>query len=382
MRQGRWIIGSLMLMAWGAHTPLRAADERPQTLGEAKAKDQLQKLGEIATLPIIQAKNVSEVVQIDVKDNDLIVSTHLPATEEAVVRTPGLGGLSTVTRAVRQFDPVRPPMSTLEFHNFDYTIPNYVCVHTSVSDAPGKLMLVQDFDALEDQVHSIQLLQNTGEVNEGDARVTLYVQITGTPAVDIRRQANSIVELRRQFPAETRLYVDPIFRTLRQEGVLSRVDPRLAWQVLADGYSPSAQLQSDVKVIVTRLDADNFADREAASRDLEKLGQPAALALMKIDRKALSDEQKGRVDAFLATFKTVPSPQARQLRLSRDFLLDCLYCDDLALRQRALEQLQSVAGHAIEFDLSAEPAKRLAAIEKLRSSLGTAAATQATTRDQ
>src|SRR5439155_18224770 len=104
--------------------------------------------------------------------------------------------------------------------------------------------------------------------------------------------------------------------------------------------------------------------------------------LMKIDRKALSDEQKGRVDAFLATFKTVPSPQARQLRLSRDFLLDCLYCDDLALRQRALEQLQSVAGHAIEFDLSAEPAKRLAAIEKLRSSLGTAAATQATTRDQ
>jgi hypothetical protein len=137
-----------------------------------------------------------------------------------------------------------------------------------------------------------------------------------------------------------------------------------------------------LKRILAQLDAENFADRETASRDLEKLGQPAALALMKMDRNSLSDEQRGRVDAFLAQFKTVPPEEAEQYRHDRDFLLDCLFADDLAIRTRALEQLRKVTGKPIDFDVTlTDSQKRLAAIGKLRAELDARPASQDTVRE-
>src|SRR5438067_6424514 len=73
-----------------------AAEERPQTLGEAKAKEQVQKLAEVATLPIVTAKSAADVLQMNIRDNDLVVSTKLQPTDDAVVRAPGLPGLSKV----------------------------------------------------------------------------------------------------------------------------------------------------------------------------------------------------------------------------------------------------------------------------------------------
>jgi hypothetical protein len=182
--------------------------------------------------------------------------------------------------------------------------------------------------------------------------------------------ADNIIELRRQYPNETSTYLDPIFRTLRMGGLLSRVDPRLAWQVFADAFVPSEKLKSDLKNVLAKLDADSFQDRETAARELTQLGQPAALALMRMDRKNLTEEQRTRVDAFLSQFRTVPPEQAEKYRRDTDFLLDCLFADDEALRVRALEQLRRVTGKSIEFDVTADADHRLAAIEKLRDMIG------------
>src|SRR5947199_954851 len=106
-------------------------------------------------------------------------------------------------------------------------------------------MLSQDWDRLDDQTRTVQLIQSARDLGEGENRVTLYVQIIGTPAVDLRLGAESIVDLRRKYPAETAKYVDPIFRTLRQEGLLARVDPKLAWQVFAAAFTPPAELDQE-----------------------------------------------------------------------------------------------------------------------------------------
>jgi hypothetical protein len=369
MRQRLLIVISLLLTSG---VVARAADEaRPATLGEAKAKEQVQSLAEVATLPILTADRPSDVIQIGIRDNFLLVQTKLKPTEQAVVRAPGLPGLSRV-RITRDpgVDPILPVVETFNLDNVDYSVPGVVSVHTGVAQSPGKLMITQDHDRMDDQVHSVQLVQTTGDIGEGDSPVMLYVQITASPEVNKKLPAKDIVDLRRKYPNETSTYLDPIFRTLRMNGFLLRVDPRLAWQVFADGFVPPAQLQSDLKRVLAALDADDFQAREAASRELEKLGQPAALALMKVDRNSLTDEQRGRVDAFVAQFKTVPPEKAEEYRRSRDFLLDCLFAEDEQIRARALEQLRKVTGRPIEFDVTADADHRLAAIEKLRAEVG------------
>jgi hypothetical protein len=336
MRRHR-IIGRMLVIAALALPATRAAaDDHPATLGEAKAKEQLQALADVATLPILNADRPTDVISLEVKDDFLLARTKLPAAEQAVARAPGLPGLTRV-RIVRDLiDPNRPPMEQFNFDNVDYTVPGIVALHTAVTQTPGKLTVTQDRERLDDEVHSIQLIQSTGEIGEGEKRIMLYVQITAAPEVKKQLGADNIIELRRKYPNETATYLDPIFRTLRMGGLLSRVDPRLAWQVFADAFVPSEKLKSDVKNVLAKLDADSFQDREAASRELAQLGQPAALTLMKMDRNRLTEEQRTRVDAFLSQFRTVPPEQAERYRRDTDFLLDCLFAEDQALRIRAL----------------------------------------------
>src|SRR5207247_1544970 len=132
MRRG-WIISAALAVGLcGTARAVRAADERPQTLAEAKAKEQIQSLAEVATLPILTAAGPTDVVQLFVHDNDLVLSSKLPPTEQAVVRAPGLGGLSTVRITRDQRDPTLPPVETFNLDNVDYTIPGVVAVHTSI----------------------------------------------------------------------------------------------------------------------------------------------------------------------------------------------------------------------------------------------------------
>ena len=358
-----------------------AAEERPQTLGEAKAKEQLQTLAEVATLPILNAERPSDVVMIGIRDKDLVVTTKLPPTDQAVVRAPGLPGLTRVSIRRNLIDPNLPPVDTFNLENVDYSVPGAVSVHTSVTQSPGKLQLTQDYDRMDDQVHSVQLIQSTGPMDENEHRIMLYVQITAPPEINKKLPADSIEDLRRQYPNETSRYLDPIFRQLRMNGFLSRVDPKLAWQVFADAYQPPAKLQSDLRTLVAKLDAEDFQEREAASKELDKLGEPAALTLMKLDRKSLSEEQRGRIDAFVAKFRPVPSEQAEAYRRDPDFLLDCLFAEDEGIRERALDQLRSVTGKPIEFDLSADEDHRLAGIAKLRAEIGAKPTNQQAPKD-
>jgi hypothetical protein len=350
-----------------------ATAEALPTTGESKVKEQLQSLADVATLPIVTAKRVTDVVELTISNNDLQVRSALAPIDQAVARAPGLPGITRV----RIPDDADSPKTLLNVDNVDYSASDAISVHTSVSRTYGKIMLTQARNRLDDETHMVQLIQTTTDQAEGEPRVVLYVQITAEPVVDLRLSADSVVELRRRFPAEVAKYVDPIFRTLRQDGLLARVDSKLAWQVFADAYKPSADLMQNVNKLVKQLGAEGFQEREAASQELEKLDQPAALAMMRMDRTGLTDEQRGRIDAFLAKFKTVPDPEAQRLRSDPDFLLDCLFSEDESLRRQALSELAKVVGKPIEFDVTAAPDARLAAITRLRSAFG---ATPATTK--
>jgi hypothetical protein len=244
---------------------------------------------------------------------------------------------------------------------------------------PGRLDITQDYNLLSDEVHSVHLIQTLGAMVEGEPRVMLHVQLTAAPGVRLQLAGDNIVELRHNYPAEIAKYLDPIFRTLSQDGLLAKVDPKLAWQVFGDEYKPGPELVSQVQSLLKKLDAEDFQDREAASKALAELGQPAALALRRMDRNGWSEEQVGRVDAFLAKFKPSNDVEAKRLRGDRDFLLDCLFSDDAQIRELAFKQLQSVVGRPIEFDLKASSQQRLDSIRRLRASIGATPTTNAKT---
>ncbi|MEA2711899.1 MAG: hypothetical protein QOF78_4500 [Phycisphaerales bacterium] len=361
--------------------PAEAPAEPPkESLAEVKIKESLQAAADAAQYARLNAASVSQVIRVTINDKDLLVASSLPATEAAIVSAPGLSGLTKVT-VLRQGDDKNAPLARFSLENADYSAPDAVSIHTSVQmPVPGQLHLNQDYNLLADEVHTVQLIQNLSEIVEGEPRVRLYVQITAQPEVNLRLEAENIVQLRHKFPAEVAKYVDPIFRSLRQDGLLAQVDPKLAWQVFADAYTPPANVLATVQGLVKKLDAEKFQDRETASKALEALGQPAALALLRVDRSGWSEEQVGRVDAFLAKFKTTDDAEAKRLRKDRDFLLDCLFSEEEPIRRRAHAELQKLVGRPVEFDITAPPEQRLESIKRLRASIGAAPATQAKLR--
>jgi hypothetical protein len=325
-------------------------------------------------------KGVADIFDLSIRENFVHLSSKMPAGE-ASVAVSELPGLTTVN-IDRTDDPPEAPLRRFTIVNFDYTVPDVVCVRTEITQAvPGRLSIVQDRIPLDDEVNSVQLLQNLGEMeDENEPRIGLFVQVTGSKEVRLTYQAKNMIELRRRFPAEVAKYVDPIFRTLHQDELLAKVDTKLAWQVFADAYTPPAEVIEKVNALVKQLDAEDFQARESASKSLEALGQPAALTLRRAERKGWTEEQITRVNAFLAKFKMIDDATARQYRADRNFLIDCLYADDESIRRRAHAQLQKLIGRPIEFDPTAPQEQRYIALRRVRAEIGTPATTLANER--
>jgi hypothetical protein len=77
----------------------------------------------------------------------------------------------------------------------------------------------------------------------------------------------------------------------------------------------------------------------------------------------LSAEQKSRIEAFERSFTSV---DVTGMADDREFLLDCLYTDDAALRGAATKRLSKLLDKKIEWKPVDSDAARDAEIQKLR----------------
>ena len=109
--------------------------------------------------------------------------------------------------------------------------------------------------------------------------------------------------------------------------------------------------------------------REAAMATLRALGPDGALVLYHIDRAGLSLEQVGRVDALIAIHSFLSRDQAARIASDPEFLLDCLYSDELAVREVAVKRLDKLAGKELGIDPAAPKEARSAKIEAARREL-------------
>jgi hypothetical protein len=102
--------------------------------------------------------------------------------------------------------------------------------------------------------------------------------------------------------------------------------------------------------LLPQLEADDPADREAASGRLELLGNAGVLAAMRMDMSNLSAEQKARLLTFVSRHRHQPAATAAAQRRDPAFLIDCLESFDPAVRMVARAELEKVVGKSIKFD--------------------------------
>ncbi len=193
--------------------------------------------------------------------------------------------------------------------------------------------------------------------------------------VNVSISAPSFSGLRHQSPLAFNECLRPVLRELSLDSVLA-ADAQTAWQVFSSSWEPNEKSTNSVNALLTRLDSDDFQEREEAAHALATAGEDVALALVHIDRSTLSPQQIAVFEQVLAPRFNMTRAEAERLSHDTDFLLDCLYCDNPRTRSAALDKLKSIRREARDFNLPDGDSERCAAIEKLRDQIDPPPATR------
>jgi hypothetical protein len=349
-----------------ADPPARDLDAlRAQRLAETR-----EEIGQLRSIPPVPIK---ELIRLEVKDGLIELRTSVPPTDGRVsILTPDWNGLSVlwIEGDGQEADGFHSPRAFL-LHHRSFSMPGQIEVHTHVTAQPGVLTVARDMDGIRTQT-SVQLIQNPIVAEAPDKVLRLYVQetdsLTGERLTDVKVSAGSWDELRRSHPREVQTYLAPILADLGHDKTLLRIDPRLAWQVLAEGLSPDEATRARVMDLLKGLDDPRYASRKEAADALEAIGQPAAAVLATVPPGSLSPQQEVAVTAFLAPFRPADPNEVARLQRDRDFLMDCLACDELTLRIAAADRLKALSGEIL-FDPYADEATRTEQIARLRARL-------------
>jgi hypothetical protein len=270
-------------------------------------------------------------------------------------QTPALSQITpTLRRSLIKFNALdQMPQPDAQRRNFNLIVGDYdvgpgAYRLITISKAADHLMLDCD-SGVGERSDYVQLIQDPPPSidaaeggNDPASRVRLIVQVSSAEdaGTTLTRSAASFVDLRRTYPTDVNRLIRPLARDLGVEDRMFAVDPLSAWQVLGADAPSDTKTEDSVKKVLTDLDAQDFKQRLAAQRRLEEMGEPAALALYRLDRSKLSPEAAGAIESFLAGYHPLTDAEAAKLGHDPDFLLDVLFCDDPELRRLAAGRLE------------------------------------------
>jgi hypothetical protein len=127
--------------------------------------------------------------------------------------------------------------------------------------------------------------------------------------------------------------------------VLRRLGPARS---ASDVYRVFDQIPADPKVtaaigpLISRLDSDDGAVRDAAAARLKAMGRAGTLACLRLDPATLSPEQKNRLAAFYAAEGWIHVSDLEAARNDEAFLASCAEDQDEAVRTAASSMLAAI----------------------------------------
>jgi hypothetical protein len=355
--------------AVSATFPAKAADP-PKS--EREKLIELQRIHQQKTLaddtPLPQTR-MSQILQLRIENRQLVVNTPLKAPivkQRADVPELGMPAELSYTESVAG-DP--------ESGQFEFTLVDYpdkltsVRIHLLCQPNVGKADISMDSSiqsgpngehfarAMYTQTATRVTLQAFGTANDED-QDSQTVTLIEKDFASLREKHGAILET----------WLRPVFHKLQQDVVFA-TDSNAAWEALADDWPINSAAAARVEQLLPDLNSPKWPTRNAAVKELAKLGRDGATVVMHRGRNGLSLEQNVRLDEMLSRFRPLPTERAKTLSMNVDFLLDCEYSDDVTVRRLAAARLTKILGRSFNFPVDAGQAEREEAISRLRAGL-------------
>lgn len=352
------------------------ADERPVQL--QKRQEEMRRLTEqnlAGTWALPGTFKMTDVCRFEQKDGKWVCTTNLPGSKTKRgamrVKIEGIPGVSIVSMNYAR-DGERP--ETFTFSNTRFDDKDAVQITTQITFNYGALSIGR-YAQMLDGYRNVTLSQGEMEWDEWNrpqapVGAQLMVQCEDgkgeTAGANVSLSGKDLLELRRQYPKAVDEHLRPVLRQLQLESLLA-ADPLMAWHVFGGEMRPDEAMLSRLGALLPALDSDDFKARLTAMDAIRGLGLPGAVAATHLDRSKLTDQQDVLLAAALGQHKPRGGVDVEACREDVGFLIDCLYCEDVRLREAALGKLrQKVGSAAVSFDVRAEFARRCDAIEELR----------------
>ena len=368
-------VGILM----GASSPSRA-DERDdyRRMIEQQKKQQEMYTNRLALLP--DKKKIEDLLRVTTEENKLAIKSPFFDPDAAVklqnrqmrVEVEGFEGFCTL-----MVQPIGKGSFYFTFTHVSYPKLEGVSNFT-ISMQPGYLQMSRNLNS-RTKNYTVNLVQSQGRAMYGQAdgiQLNVYGgDNTGRMTTSSNINEPDFMTLRRKHPREVDQHLRPMMRELKLESLFS-VDPMTAWQVFSDEWKGNQTVADQIKALLPELEVDSYAQREAARQAMKKLGSDAALVIYRMDRKGLTPEQNSQLDALLSAHSFLSRTEAQRLIRDVDFLLDCMYSDDLDVRATATKHLQQTVKREVAFDPKDDYDTRVTRVEALRSELSHSATTK------
>jgi hypothetical protein len=215
------------------------------------------------------------------------------------------------------------------------------------------MMLAYDFTGIKEEMR-VQLIQSPRMAESPDEVLRLYVEryeaVTEDLVGKLNLKADRFETLLQNHREETLRYVVGPIASRRMHRSLLRTPAGDAWQVLGKSVPLPESSVRKVSELVAKLNADEFADREAAAAELKALGAVGVMALATLDQKVFSEEQRQAIETIRASYTRLTDEQLATKQNDPIFLIGVLYSDELPLWSAALKQLkrdESIADDAM-----------------------------------
>lgn len=384
-----WLGCALLLPGVGAAAGQELPETPPPTTRpiappleqlRAEAEDRLRTAAADAPLLSPMPRPIAGVLRITLADDLMQVECTAGETDGFKrVALSDVSGLATLNASPGTPESGRP--SFVDFNHVEFDAPGAIA-HSLQIFARGDYVQIAWDEATPQASSRIQLIQAPQMADDPDAVVRLYYDrfdaVTEEQLARKQFSARSFPALWAAHRAEVgRLVVEPLRRRGLHAGLLA-TPPALGWQVLGPTAEPPQEVKARVAELVRQLDAEAFADREAAAESLRQMGSPAAVALRAISPDTLSEEQRRAIDAIVAKYTVVPDAAAKAMARDPAFLIGCLYADDAGLWPLAAEALRRL--HGVEVRLGESPAITRAEADRLLDALILDPARSAATR--
>jgi hypothetical protein len=336
----------------------RQQDQDPETPQAIRASI-LREIEQLkATLPIAAPASAAELLSARLMNGFLLVELR-----QAPEQSPILVPFKDRPDAVARITIARPPRAIPEAESpptqrfmLIYNSPGAADSDIAITridlfvGAPhGQLNMSMDRVWLDDRRVNVQLIQLPSGL-EDQQRLAIHVsqfKSDDDEGIYASIQADNFVELARDEPEIYAEFVVPMLAELGLAGVLDSDLRDVALQAFLQELPVDDATQRRVRELVARLDSAEFADREAAQKQIQELGRPGATALAKIAAQGeLTPEQVSRVRDLLSPYAKLTDEEIEARLKSPDFLRAAAALDgdeDLkAVARLARQRLESL----------------------------------------